>query len=276
MPTSKALKLIFDSLKSRSSKEQRDPPPRYDAIVLSNLDDPWHRARCLVEQHGDDIPWFSYPDASIVKEYLEAFARGESLGAKNEQYVYAALDEFKKVMQYVDFLVDKAKLKHANGAKECSSWNPAPTKHHWGINADTELSRLQQRIVKDVVNSWCYITPRPHLPFCYLAACIHETSISETHSEDLLYMIDLLDKQFLLLRVRHNCLFAEDIVMWKPSEVYGFVRFASLIAQAQRGNHDFRDLVGDRELIKTCFGKSEVFLDDLFGPAVSASSDSQC
>ncbi|OTA93046.1 hypothetical protein M434DRAFT_31263 [Hypoxylon sp. CO27-5] len=241
MSTSKALKLIFDSLKSRSIKEQRDPPPRYDAIMLSNLDDRWHRARCLVEQHSDDIPWFFYPDASIVKEYLEAFACGESLGAKNEQYVYAALDEFRK-----------------------------------GINADTELSRLRQRLTKDVVNSWCYITPRPHLPFWYLAACIHETSINETHREDLLYMIDLLDKQFLLLRVRHNCLYAEDIVMWKPSEVYGFVRFASLIAEAQRGNHDFRDLVRDRELIKTCFGKSEVFLDDLFCPAVSASSDSQC
>ncbi|KAI0146058.1 hypothetical protein F4776DRAFT_674685 [Hypoxylon sp. NC0597] len=100
-------------------------------------------------------------------------------------------------------------------------------KQHWAINADTELSRLRQRLVKDVVNSWCYIALRPHIPFCYLAACIHETSLSETHLEDLLYMIDLLDKQFLLLRVRHNCLYAEDLVTSKPGEVHSFIKFWS-------------------------------------------------
>ncbi|KAI1417694.1 hypothetical protein F5Y13DRAFT_151627 [Hypoxylon sp. FL1857] len=273
MSTGKTLRAIFDGLRARSdSKEHRDPPPEYEEIALPTLDDYRQRAKSLVEQHGDAIPWFPYPDAGVVKEYLEAFARGDSLGAKNQQYVCASLDEFQRVMQYVDFLVDQVGLKHANGATECALWNPEFTKQHWNINAGTEPARLRQKLVMEVVNSWCYITPRPHLPFCYLAACVYETSISETHSEDLLYMIDLLDKQFLLLRVRHNCLYAEDLVTSKPGEVDSLIKFRSLIAEVKHGNHDFRDLLTERELIKSCFGKSEVFLDDLFGPAVPASS----
>ncbi|KAI0841626.1 hypothetical protein F5Y06DRAFT_259937 [Hypoxylon sp. FL0890] len=275
MSTSKTLKSIFDSLKARSNiKEPRDPPPKYEeiALPLPTLDDYQQRAQSLIKQHSEAIPWFPYPDASVVKAYLEAFARGESLGTKNQHYVFAALDEFQRVMQYMDFLVDQAGLQHANGATDCSSWNPEPTKQHWGIHADTELSQLRHKLVTEVVNSWCYITPRPHLPFCYLAACVHETSLGDTHTEDLLYMIDLLDKQFLLLRVRHNCLYAEDLVTSKPGDVDSLVKFRSLIAEARHGKLDFGDLLPERELIKSCFGKSEVFLDDLFGPAVRGGS----
>ncbi|KAI1143953.1 hypothetical protein F5Y05DRAFT_407352 [Hypoxylon sp. FL0543] len=215
LPTSKTLPSSFDGLNARSdSKEQRDPPPKYEEVALPTLDEYRQRAKSLVEQHADVIPWFPYPDPGIVKEYLEAFARGKSLGTENQQYVCAALDEFRRVMGYVDLPVDQAGLEDAGGATGCASWSAELVRQHREIDADTEVIQA----AADSLGKY----------------------ISETHGEDF--------------------------VASEPGEVDCLIKLRSLFAEARRGKHDFSDLLTERGLTKTCFGKSEVFLDEPLRP----------
>jgi hypothetical protein len=179
------------------------------------------RAQDIMQLISKGEKVWSTDTADAIDHYLELFVRGQHLDAKSEEYVCTMLDQYEHAMQYADFLVDQLRLKHASGAEDCASWDfrlswkpTYPETREPRSSDSSSPEELRGILVGDYVPLVEYlmanimffneIGPNLARPFYYLAACVHETRVSEAHSQQLLYMIDMLDKRVYLLQCRRD------------------------------------------------------------------------
>lgn len=263
-----------------------DMPHVHDDI--QSLDEYRQRAQDIMHLISKGEKVWSTDTADAIGHYLELFVRGQPLDTKSEEYVRTMLDQYENAMQYADFLVDQLGLKHAHGADDCASWDfrlswkPAypeckEPRSSGSSTSSSSFEEIRGVLVSDYVPLVHYllsnvmffneIGPNLARPYYYLAACVHETRVSEAHSQQLLYMIDMLDKRVYLLQCRHDW-FGDDESLGKDSNsgsVDSRSEFRSLLQEATLGNFDFGDMLYCRDVLAGVMNKSKTFLDELFG-----------
>ncbi|KAI0836895.1 hypothetical protein F5Y06DRAFT_96756 [Hypoxylon sp. FL0890] len=270
---------LYEILKNiiETFKPPKPPKPLKSLKPLASfttLKEYRQRAKWLVKQHQtlQGQEWFiedgsRHIDSPTLEEYITAFARGDSLGAKREHYTCIVLDEYQVFAQHVDFLIDETGLIRPPGARDCA-WNYDEYTRGRDECFLRKVSELRTRLTQTHVIAWSPFALPPHLPYLYLAACVHETEMSGWRGrETLLRAVSLLDKRVMLLRARYNWLERNELHLWDLGQRDCFSKYRLIADEARRGNHDFRDVEKYRERLKDVpFCCSDEFLDELFGP----------
>ncbi|KAI0381642.1 hypothetical protein F5Y04DRAFT_288476 [Hypomontagnella monticulosa] len=278
-----ALRSLLGWLKGRRiPRVEPDQPPKHEEIALGPSKEPSKEPKkepnkdpskdyysekavallTVYGWHNGPPVWFvsaSNDQQAVAYKYLTAMAHGETLRAGSEKYVRETVDGFHLVMQWVDFLVDQLDLNHANGAKDCSSWKLEFAE--WYTTSDkTNVRDLRDQLVRKSAAMFDAPLLNELRPYCYLATCVYETKFNQKHCDELLYKINLLDKRFILLRARYDCLEEGGLFGEEGSE-----RFQFLLAETKRADHEFLDVLDQRELMKKHWNLSDSFLDELYG-----------
>lgn len=243
---------------------RQDLPPAYEETSGLITIEYRQRARSLVKQHRNRDFWFFGTKGEPLVKDITSFARGKSLSNKTKEYVYEALDEFRLLMEFVDFLVDKSGLKHASGAENCETWYFPGRGGRYTNEGIKEIESLRFWLGREVARGWNVITAVPELPFLYLAACVYETDPVERNRKDILHQIDLLDKRFVLLRDHYNWKGPRDFIISLPGEMSGLEKFRFVIEEARSGDNNFQ-MTTSKETFKRNYKKSDAFIEELYG-----------
>lgn len=267
----------------RLQAEPEEQPPSYsDSAVFTFDRQTSQRERHEYGRRAQEIlracrdghsRWDCEEESPVIGDCLEAYIRKEGPEIRNEVYICAVLDQYEQEAEYSDFLVDSVGLAHANGVENCASWN-------WRVTTEDPLRCYDDGFLESVAEDGDRIAlsvaratsafeqgkiiPSLSRRYYYVAACVYESRQSQAHGERLIHMLNVLDKQCYLLRHRRGWLNNESLLAPKARAMDGPNRFCALLAEAERANYDFGDLLGMRCFMAAKFGLSEAFLDEVF------------